>query len=682
MPGHANAVPDGGKRMAMDLDPKWRPGMLPALAGKVSRGKVAWALVGIALTLAVFCIGLKILLSHPGIPLLLHERGAVWIRFPQPFQLKIHWAETRLTRFRCLFKTDQIPSAALLNFRSMRRAEVFVDGRNIYRTTKDPIRWRESHGIDLEPWLSPGRHELRIDVYNVNGHPALLARCEALGINSGTDWEASEDGRTWFPAISVDHVPPLSISHTFLTSDRALLKLLPFFLCIFTVVFLATMYLNLLLYRAGKPVPDRYVGAVRWSVMAGWLIMGMVNFWNIPPHMGMDVEGHLQYIQSVAESWRIPLANEGWQMFQPPLYYLIAGSMYRLFLGMCDAETVVRIVKLASLLCGMAQVEIVYRTIRCAFPKRPALQIAGTLFGGLLPMNLYMSQSLGNEPLAGVMTALIIMIACRIFAGSMETSRETTALIGFILGLALLTKVTAILVIPPLLVFLAREAAGHGDAFWKSLRKFLRHAVVVIVVALIVSGWYYLRNRMEMGRFFVGGWDVFRDIVWWQDPGYRTLRQCFQFGTSLWKPFFASIYGFWDAIYSSLWADGYLSAYNRPPWSYDFMLSCIWFSLLPTALILFGMISAFFEEKGPLGRMLRFSVSCIILYLGAVFAVFLTVPILSSAKASYALGLIPCLALVATSGIARLTVHPVGKAVFSGFFACWAVSAYVSFLTL
>ena len=38
------------------------------------------------------------------------------------------------------------------------------------------------------------------------------------------------------------------------------------------------------------------------------------------------------------------------------------------FLSLISAETVIRILKLLSFLCGMAQVEICYRTLRNAYP--------------------------------------------------------------------------------------------------------------------------------------------------------------------------------------------------------------------------------------------------------------------------------------------------------------------------
>jgi hypothetical protein len=126
--------------------------------------------------------------------------------------------------------------------------------------------------------------------------------------------------------------------------------------------------------------------------------------------------------------------------------------------------------------------------------------------------------------------------------------------------------------------------------------------------------------------------------------------------------------------------DGYVSAYNRPPWNYAFMLSGAWSSLLPTAAILIGGGAAVVRRNSePLGRMLHVSVFSVIIYLAAIFYIFLTVPILGSAKASYALGLIPCLALLGTRGIEVLTRRPFPRAVIYGLFTCWIVGSYAAY---
>jgi 4-amino-4-deoxy-L-arabinose transferase-like glycosyltransferase len=158
--------------------------------------------------------------------------------------------------------------------------------------------------------------------------------------------------------------------------------------------------------------------------------------------------------------------------------------------------------------------------MRYAYPTKESMQVIGTLLGGLLPMNLYMSQSLGNEPLAGMLTAAIVLSAFKLFSAVSQPTRESGLIMGFLLGLALLTKVTALLIVFPVALFVFRAIVRKSGSRAESIRLSFRFGVTFIGLAVIVSGWYYLHNWFAMGRFFVGGWDVYREIVWWQDPGY------------------------------------------------------------------------------------------------------------------------------------------------------------------
>ncbi|MFZ4438791.1 MAG: glycosyltransferase family 39 protein [Syntrophales bacterium] len=661
-------------------------------AGAVNNfmGRRTW-LLGIIVVVMVtigLTVGMLRLWADPGFNLLVKEGGAEWIRFPKPFRLSIHFSENLSSSFRCNLDVREIPEKSVLTFRAMKKAVVYLDGQPIFRTSEDLERWKVPYRLDLAPWLKTGKHELRIDVSNLNGHPALLAYSELLDIFSGESWEASSDDHKWVPALPVDQISHLPISRQFPRSDQAIRSLSPLLLSIFFLFFFWTLWSDNHLAPAWFTRAHLSVSTVRWLLLACWLLMAVNNFWKLPLEMGMDAKGHLQYITYLFETGRIPLATEGWQMFQSPLYYLLAAAVYQLFLSFFNAETVIRIVKLLSFICGMIQVEICYRTLKNAYPGKESLQVIGTLLGGLLPMNLYMSQSLGNEPLVGCLTALLILIACLVFSGVRKATRETAILMGFILGLALLTKVTAILIVPPLLFFVSADILKSSDSPNEGIRSVARFVIITLAISLTVAGWYYLRNWIEMGRFFamgsffVGGRDGIRDIVWWQDPGYRTLQQFYRFGEALLYPFYSSIHGFWDSIYSFFWTDGHLSAYNRPPWNYRFMLSGVWLSLLPSAAILIGLVATARSKGEPLCRMLRFSAFSIVFYLTAIFYMFLTVPILSSAKATYALGLIPCFALVGTAGFEILARQRYVRAGIYGLFACWAVCSYLSYFAI
>jgi 4-amino-4-deoxy-L-arabinose transferase-like glycosyltransferase len=155
-----------------------------------------------------------------------------------------------------------------------------------------------------------------------------------------------------------------------------------------------------------------------------------------------------------------------------------------------------------------------------------------------------------------------------------DSPKITVIFLGVALGLALLTKVTAVLLVLPLVLLIYYLSMAKKERQIKALSG----GFISFSAALIISGWYYLRNWIELGTPFLGGW---QSASWWQDPGYRTTHDFLSFGVSLTHPIYSGIYSFWDSIYSTFWLDGFLSGtLPPPPWNYNFMLSGALFSLL------------------------------------------------------------------------------------------------------
>jgi len=638
--------------------------------------------VFIAVLLGGYAIALKIV-SDPNIVFLFSSNRADWIRLPEPFELAARDPGERIHVFRTRFRVDPVPDKLILSFRALKRAVVFLDGRLLYLTDKNLNKWKKTYHLDLAPELQPGSHELYIKVLNQNGHPALLAYSKELQLFTGEQWEVSKDGTEWTPAWPVHKIPPASLSRLFVRADRVFLSKLWFYAPIFLVIFIWS-YLYPKQNQDGwihhfKPTP----AITRWIILLLWGVLAANNMGKIPLDVGMDVLSHMAYVRHMAETWRVPLANEGLQMFQAPLFYTLAAAVYKLSVYFFTPEVAAGILRIIPLFCGAAQVELSYQMLRSAYPQRKDLQMLGTVVGGLLPMNMYISQVAGNEPLAGLFSGIVVLLCFRVFLTPASQKRETFLLIGFFLGLAVLTKITAILLVPSIVFFIVYTGCRQNKTVYQMIILKMQRISFVVGIALLVAGWYYLYNFFELGRFFIGGWETERGFVWWQDPGYRTLKQFFSFGEALFYPIYAGTNGIWDSLYSTLWLDGFLShlvLFNyRPPWNYDFMLSIVWLSLLPAAAIIIGIGKTLVTPSGELRTSLLFAVSCIFVYMAAILYLYLTVPIYSAGKATYMLGLLPCLAVLCVEGLEVLTRWSILRAVVYGIIACWAATSYLAY---
>jgi hypothetical protein len=635
----------------------------------------------------VFLTGVFIVskvLTDQNILFLHSEQGAEWIRFREETKLKVRWDQSLTTYFRTTFEVSKPLNEAILNFRTMKFAKIRLDGQVIYNADHAPAQeWKKKRQVDLASALAPGVHELNFEVRNHNGHPAFIAYCTPLKIVTGQHWEASLDGHSWHKALPVNDTPPLPLSRRFPRADQALLANLHIYLPIFMLVFLFTLFYSHTPRPAWTMIFWPSALVVRWGIIALWVIMAVNNISKIPLDVGMDIKGHMQYIASLYETMRIPLATEGWQMFQPPLFYILSAFIYQGFLNVFSSTASEFALRIIPLFCGIAQVELCYRTLRYAYPTRNDLQAVGTLLGGLLPMNLYMSQFVSNEPLAACFTAVVILIIFRILSSPSTPDRRDLILTGLFLGLAMLTKMSAILLALPVAVCLLCKLAVHAREKKMFIKASSQVFIFVFGLAFLVSGWYYIRNWIEMGQLFVTGWDSSRNIIWWQDPGYRIPGHLFRFGEALFYPVYSAAVGFWDGLYSTFWMDGYLSAYNRPPWNYNFMLSSVWWSLFPSVAILAGMAWSLTRINGNCHKGLFFASFSVFTYIAAIFFIYLSLPVISSAKASYALGMTPCIAVLFARGFDVLTGSFLFiKASCYGIISCWAVAVYAAYFVL
>jgi hypothetical protein len=534
----------------------------------------------------------------------------------------------------------------------------------------------------MKEFLTPGTHELRIRVVSKNGPAVLLAYSKALKIATGPDWEASMDGLSWIPVMNIGEMNQVEVSQRFPTPRASVRALVPLYLPLVLLCFFSALFF--------PSVQNRYPrlqtmaanpSMVRWVLLGAWALLGVNNITKIPLNIGFDVEFHYDYISYILDKGTLPLATEGWQMFQSPLYYLISALLQFLLSPFFSENSVQFMLRSIPLVCGALQVQLTYQALRYVFPARKDLQVLGTVLGGLLPMNLYISQTVGNEPLAGVLSAAAIVLVLGIMhhdAGPVP--KRKFVFLGIVAGLALLAKVTALLLIPAIVLAVIHVMARKGEP----AKRITVGILTVLLSVVVVSGWYYLRNWIELGTPFIGGWDASRGIVWWQDPGYRTIRDFISFGRSLTHPVYSAVAGFWDSIYSTFWMDGFIGSEtyeHRPPWNYQFMLSGALLSLPFAVAMLAGFMTVISRPRAAQPGQL-FSAYCIALFFAALLYLYATVPIYSTAKATYTLGLIPCYAIIGVTGLDVLSRNRYGRAIAYALLICWAVAAYSSYFVL
>ena len=322
-------------------------------------------------------------------------------------------------------------------------------------------------------------------------------------------------------------------------------------------------------------------------VAALWLALFGNNTRSLPTSVGFDASAHVDYIEYIQKHRALPLPNEGWEMYQPPLYYAISAALLSLFdLSVTDAAagTVLRSL---TMFLGIIHFTLVFLSLRLLFPGQSGRQLVGLLLAAFLPMQLYLSHYVTNETLAATLATAAIFLCLRLLRTE-SASVAGYAGLGFCLGAAMLTKTTGLLLVPFIIVAVAVRPAGQKSP----LAVRLRNLGATLTVCFAACGWYYLWIWHHFGKPLIGNWDTASGFSWWQDNGYHTAADFTRFGRALVNPLYSAFAGFADGIYSTLWGDGLcggIPSLNYPvPWNYDLMIAGYLLALLPTLMILTG----------------------------------------------------------------------------------------------
>jgi len=629
------------------------------------------------LAVVAACVALTALYAfvrRPQHAFLIGRDGAEWIRAARPFDLVARPPSLESVPFRRRF-TNPLPAGApaALEVEALRAFRLSLNGRVLGEVGPQEASWRYARRFDLSPALVPGENELRIDVENDTGWPLVLVSSRELSLATGPDWEAPGPGGAWQSALSADDGRHHAISDDFPDAWQGLRASSATFVVAFALGAVASL--------ATARGPRLRASQVRWVVLCALAAIGLHNLRLVDITLGFDAEFHFDYIRKVAFEHRLPLANEGWQAFQAPLFYLAAAPVYAAVSRVGSEALAMLAMRGLVLLVSLGLVEMVYRGARAAFPGRDDLQILATAVGGFLPVTVYMSHYVSNEPLAALLTAALVVACLRMLADPGSRLERESLVLGALFGLAVLAKVTAVLLLPLVVAVLARAARRRGVTVGALVGLLAR----VAGVSGAIAGWYFVRNQIVLGAPYVGGWDPSRGGAWIQDPGYRTPSDLFHFGAALDRPIYDVFTGLWDALYASFWLDGLLGssafAPAAPPWHYGYAVSCALLALPLTVAMLAGFVRSLRRPRTGEQEALLFASATVVLYVGAILALYLRLPVFSTAKSSYTLGLAPCYGLLFAWGIDLLPRRPAVRALLAGYLAAWLAFVFRAYFS-
>jgi len=267
-----------------------------------------------------------------------------------------------------------------------------------------------------------------------------------------------------------------------------------------------------------------------------FLALAFVYNVTVPVLEAPDEQWHVAYVKYIADGHGLPVESlnrlDLQEAHHPPLYYALGAlatfwintddlpalltpnphwgfggrspdlDNRNLFLHLHPGERLpyqgaalaVHIVRALSALAGAVTVASTYALALVIFPGRRWLALGAATFVAFNPQFLYLSASVNNDALVAALCAVALVLIAQLARG--QAGRGRLLALGVIIGLALLTKWSAIPLVAAALIALGSGHWAVGRRGWRDLSY---DALWLLAPVLLLSGWWFVRNQVVYG---------------------------------------------------------------------------------------------------------------------------------------------------------------------------------------
>ena len=214
------------------------------------------------------------------------------------------------------------------------------------------------------------------------------------------------------------------------------------------------------------------------AVLAAYLLAALCYVFITPLWQAPDEPAHYNYVRHLATRLSLPIlqpgdyphdyleelkaahfpperpiANIRYESHQPPLYYILAAVVLS---PLATSAITVQVygLRLLSVALGLVLLLLTYRLGGVIWPTSPGKAVALAAVATFVPMHTAVSAAISNDILAEVLVTATVLQATKLWRKTGSPFRDgvqklgITAIIGLLIGLCLVTKMTAFIALP------------------------------------------------------------------------------------------------------------------------------------------------------------------------------------------------------------------------------------------
>ncbi len=253
---------------------------------------------------------------------------------------------------------------------------------------------------------------------------------------------------------------------------------------------------------------ERTTNRVYWPwvgvLTALYLILACCYLAWAPVLGGPDEDAHWQYVRVLREQRRLPVLPRlagptdhdrvADQAQHPPLYYAVIAAVSCLYPQLDDTRAP-RQMKLVSVLMGVATILATALLARRLWPDDPGAALGAAGLVALLPNVTYLT-ALINNTAGSLLGSALALLALERALRAPGLPWRPWALVGLATGLAMLAKVTAVWLVPTVVLALVLKAAAERRPSGAAVTA---ATATLLPVAALVGTWL-LRNVLDFGE--------------------------------------------------------------------------------------------------------------------------------------------------------------------------------------